>query len=305
MATTSQEQPAISERQSHDTLVDQNIQVPNMAQNLTTIPSLDTSHGKTSGDWQQDLNSASTARGDLEKDAENAGSVPKGPLQQEEDPNIVTFTGPDDPENPQNWSKGRRWFYTGILALMTWVVTFSSSVFSTGTRPVSAEFDVGTEVATLGTSLFVFGFGIGPMIWGPLSELYGRMPPLFFAFSIFAIFQIPVAVAQNIETIMLCRFFGGFFGVAPLAIIGGALADIWGNVDRGIAIALFAAATFVGPIAGVFVSVSLCRSHNQWLSHTHPLACSHALAFILMLMLSYSVPLSHSLLPLTCQSSCR
>jgi DHA1 family multidrug resistance protein-like MFS transporter len=100
-------------------------------------------------------------------------------------------------------------------------------------------------------SLFVSGFGIGPTIWGPFSELFGRMIPLFTGFFIFAIFQIPVAVAQNIETILICRFFQGLAGCAPLAIVGGALADIWNPVDRGVAISLFSAATFIGPVAGL------------------------------------------------------
>lgn len=147
---------------------------------------------------------------------------------------------------------------------MCWVVTFASSVFSTGTREVMAEFGIGEEVATLGTSLFVLGFGLGPTVWGPLSELYGRMPPLFFAFAVFAIFQIPVAVAQNVQTIMVCRFLSGFFGVAPLAISGGAFADLWGPADRGIAIALFAAATFVGPIAGPVMGGFMVQSYLGW-----------------------------------------
>jgi MFS family permease len=46
----------------------------------------------------------------------------------------------------------------------------------------------------------------GPLVWGPLSEVYGRTRPLFIGFAIFAVFQIPIAVAQNIETIMICRF---------------------------------------------------------------------------------------------------
>mgnify|MGYP003740290779 FL=1 len=88
------------------------------------------------------------------------------------------------------------------------------------------------------------------MVWGPLSELYGRMPPLFFGYAVFAIFQIPVAVAQNLQTIMICRFFVGVFGCAPLAVVGGALADFWDPTTRGIAVAFFSAATFGGPTLG-------------------------------------------------------
>lgn len=102
------------------------------------------------------------------------------------------------------------------------------------------------------------------MLWGPFSEVYGRTIPLFFGFFAFAIFQIPVAVAQNLQTIMICRFFGGFFGSAPLAIVGGALADFWDPVDRGIAVCIFAGATFIGPVAGPIVGGFITMSYLGW-----------------------------------------
>ena len=102
------------------------------------------------------------------------------------------------------------------------------------------------------------------MMWGPLSELFGRKPPLFFGFTVFAIFQIPVAVAQNVYTIMVCRFLAGMFGSAPLAIIGGALADFWGPVERGFALGLFAGATFIGPVAGPIVGGFITASYLGW-----------------------------------------
>ena len=60
--------------------------------------------------------------------------------------------------------------------------------------------------------------------------------PLFIGYGIFAIFQIPVPVAQNLETLFVCRFLRGVFGAAPLAIVGGAMADLWDPVDRGVAV---------------------------------------------------------------------
>ena len=116
----------------------------------------------------------------------------------------------------------------------------------------------------LGTSLFVLGFAGGPIVWGPISELYGRKIPLLIGIFIFAIFNVPVAVAQNIQTIMVCRFWGGFFGCAPLAIVGGALNDFWGPVDRGVAICVFAGATFIGPAAGPIMGGFITESYLGW-----------------------------------------
>jgi DHA1 family multidrug resistance protein-like MFS transporter len=192
---------------------------------------------------------------DLEKGNQDADNVKDDKAKKEEqkqkDPNLIEWDGPHDVGNPMNWTTSKKWIITIALGMMTFCVTFASSVFSNATVPVAELYHVSTEVATLGTSLFVLGFGVGPLIWGPGSELFGRKTPLFFGYFCFAIFQVPVAVAQNLYTIMICRFFGGVFASAPLAIVGGALADFWNPVDRGIAVCVFAGATFIGPIAGM------------------------------------------------------
>jgi DHA1 family multidrug resistance protein-like MFS transporter len=88
---------------------------------------------------------------DIEKDAERP--VPQSRKDEKsQDPNLVEFDGPDDPGNPQNFSKGKKWMITILLSFMTLTITFSSSVFSTAILIVAKKYHVGTEVATLGVS---------------------------------------------------------------------------------------------------------------------------------------------------------
>lgn len=162
---------------------------------------------------------------------------------------LVEFDGPNDPDNPKNWTKRQRWAITVSGALLTFTVTFSSSIFSVAINPVAEEYDIGTVTSTLGVSLFLLGFVFGPILFGPMSEAFGRKIPLLAGYAVFAIFQIPVAVAQNVETIMLGRFFGGFAASSPLAVVGGLLADMWEPIDRAYAIACFASGGFAGPVA--------------------------------------------------------
>ena len=68
-----------------------------------------------------------------------------------------------------------------------------------------------------------------------------------------SVFNIPCALAKNIQTLLICRFFAGFFASAPLTLAGGTLSDIWDNNERGFAIALFAAAPYGGPVLGPIV----------------------------------------------------
>lgn len=182
----------------------------------------------------------------------------------EKDPNIVDWDGPDDPQNPMNFNPKRKWAIATIMGLMTFVVTFASSVLSSATMVIAKQYGVGQEVVVLSISLFVLGFAFGPIVWGPLSELYGRKIPLFFGYFAFAVFLIPVAVAQNLYTIFICRFFGGFFASAPLAVVGGALADFFDPVNRGVAMSLFCASTFIGPTFGPILGGFITMSHLGW-----------------------------------------
>ena len=63
---------------------------------------------------------------------------------------------------------------------------------------------------------------------------------------------------------MLSRFLIGLFGSAPLAIVGGTLADFWGPVERGFALGLFAGATFIGPVAGPIMGGFITQSYLGW-----------------------------------------
>ncbi|KIW26564.1 uncharacterized protein PV07_09649 [Cladophialophora immunda] len=177
---------------------------------------------------------------------------------------LVEFDGPDDPENPKNWSNAKRWGITASMGLMTFVVTFASSIYSVAIRPVAKEYHIGEVSSTLGVSLFLLGFVFGPILFGPASEVFGRRIPLFVGYLVFAVFQIPVAVAQNVETIMLGRFFGGFAASAPLAVVGGAMADIWGPIERAYGICVFAASAFTGPVAGPIIGGFVTQSYLGW-----------------------------------------
>jgi DHA1 family multidrug resistance protein-like MFS transporter len=205
------------------------------------------------------LNGSDNALRDVEK-----GHIKDEPPPLKDDSHLVVFDGPDDPDNPKNWTTKRRWAITVSMGLLVFTVTFASSIFSVNIRVVEEKFNVELVTATLGVALFVLGFVFGPIAFGPMSEVLGRKIPLFFGFVLFAIFQIPVALAQNITTICVGRFLGGFFASAPLAVTGGALADLWDPIPRSYAICVFAAGGFAGPVAGPIAGGFITESHLGW-----------------------------------------
>lgn len=95
-----------------------------------------------------------TPEADLEKQPVDEEESKREPPD-ETDPNLVVFTSPNDRGNPKNWSPKRRVAITLSMASMTFVVTFSSSIFAVTLGPVSEEYNIGTVTAALGIGLFL------------------------------------------------------------------------------------------------------------------------------------------------------
>jgi multidrug resistance protein len=115
------------------------------------------------------------------------------------------------------------------------------------------EFHASQEVVTLGISLFVLGFALGPLLWAPFSELYGRQIVFFGTFIAFVVFNAASAGANSIGTLLVLRFFGGSFGSSPLTNAGGVVADLFPAKERGLAMSVFSVAPFMGPVLGPIV----------------------------------------------------
>ena len=183
---------------------------------------------------------------------------------------VVSYDGPDDPLHPHNWPLRKKIIACFVVAMLALTSSVSSAIFAESNGDLSKKFHVGPVVATLGTSLYVFGFASGPVVWGPLSELYGRKIVLVASIFGFICFSFAVATGENIQTILICRFFAGFIGGAPMVVAPAALADLFGTATRGKVMAIFAMVIFGGPMLGPIFGGFTVKNHLlgwRWTSY--------------------------------------
>lgn len=192
------------------------------------------------------------------------GGKPYPPPLPEREEYVVEFDGPNDPLHAQNWPLRKKMPVAIVLGFVTLTAAFGSSIFSTATTTVAQNYDISREVGILGVSLYVLGFATGPIIWAPASELYGRKLPLLVSSFGFSIFNIAVAVAKDVQTIFICRFFAGFFGACPLTCVGAVFADMFSNKQRGLAITVFSMTVFSGPLLAPFIGGFITSSYLGW-----------------------------------------
>lgn len=168
---------------------------------------------------------------------------------------IVSWTSPDDPKDPHNWSTAHRLKTTILLFLIAFVVTCASSIDSAVLIPASKDLRVSEVTETLGgTGIYLIGFGAGALVCSPLSELIGRYPTYLGASCIFGIWIMAAGLAPNSGAQIVFRGLAGFCASAPLTVAGGSISDIWNPNEKTWAFPLFAISGFGGPVLGPVIS---------------------------------------------------
>ncbi|KAG6148878.1 hypothetical protein E4U37_007198 [Claviceps purpurea] len=187
---------------------------------------------------------------------------PYPPALPEREEYVVEFDGPHDPLHSQNWPMRKKILTAAMLSYTTLTASFASSIFSSATNAVAREYGVGSEVGLLGTTFYVLGFAFGPSLWAPMSELRGRRLPIVISMFGFTLFSIACATGKDIQTVLICRFFAGFFGACPLAVVAAVFSDMFDNRTRGIAVTIFSMATFTGPLLAPFIGGFIVTSES-------------------------------------------
>ncbi|KAF9883170.1 hypothetical protein FE257_003890 [Aspergillus nanangensis] len=149
---------------------------------------------------------------------------------------------------------------TGVVEVLN--STIGSSVTSGATQKIAEEFNVRNhQTLVLIISVFLIGYVVGPLLWGPCTEAFGRRYPLMIAFVVYTLFMLATALAKSFPSLLVLRLIDGMAASAPIACVAGVYADIEPDITaRGRLMAYFMTMTTIGPILGPVISgwVVLC-----------------------------------------------
>lgn len=150
----------------------------------------------------------------------------------------------------RNWSTRKKMFVTVNIMLLTFSIYAGSSIYTPSIPGLMQEYNSSLVVATLGLSLFVAFYGLGPMILVPMQELpsLGRTPVYIGSLFLFGLFTLTSAVAQNMATVLVGRALAGFFGSPALSTGGATLADMWPKKKLAYVVGAWSMGAVLGPI---------------------------------------------------------
>ncbi|TGZ77077.1 MFS general substrate transporter [Ascodesmis nigricans] len=206
---------------------------------------------------------------------------PNGETQLNEKPSTITSgsgsgTAPQDTEsacslsdeltlegaeNPYNWSTSRRMAITLAVCIHSLAATMGSSLFTPGIIEMQMGLKMKEIASYAALSVYVAGMAVGPVLFAPMSEVYGRRFVLVPAWIVFLGFTAGCAASKNTASMLVCRLFAGVFASPTLTVAGGMVTDLWPRERLGyVAMGLFTMTAFLGPVLGPIIGGYLVQN---------------------------------------------
>ncbi|KAL0263160.1 hypothetical protein SLS55_002137 [Diplodia seriata] len=190
--------------------------------------------------------------------------------QKESDAELVDWDGPDDPENPFNWSKKRKWLLTITTCFISILTGLPAGAYGGGNEQMETRFNISQDSFPhlfWATTSWNVGAALMPLLFVPPTEQIGRMPGYFGSYIMFLIWMVPSAVAKNFATLIVTRFFDGGFSSVSINIVGGTITDIWrGDRDRSLPMSIFGLTSVVGIALGPFIGSAIAANmYWRWI----------------------------------------
>ncbi|KAB5566927.1 putative efflux pump antibiotic resistance protein [Coniochaeta sp. 2T2.1] len=182
------------------------------------------------------------------------------------DPFLVVFAEPYDKDNPIQWADRRKWVVTNILSATGFNRIVVSTIMAPALPLIAAQLNMTPTQSALSLSIYLLATAFGPIIIGPLSEMYGQQVVLHTSNVWFVAWNLACGFATTKEILIASRLFTGLGASAIYSLGGGVLGDVWPAEQRGKSLGTYLAipliAVAVGPILG---GVITARADWRWM----------------------------------------
>jgi len=179
------------------------------------------------------------------------------------DPELVTWDGDDDPENPRNWSDLKKWTSIACVTLYTLLSPFASTMLSPALTSISREFNnTNDTISALMVSIYILAWAVFPPFIAPLSEMYGRKIVLDVSVWFLFAFNLGCGLSQTTTQMCVFRLLAGLGGCAPICVASGTISDTMNVEKRGKAMSIYS----LGPTAGPALSALIAGYIVQYVN---------------------------------------
>lgn len=170
-----------------------------------------------------------------------------------------------------------------IIALLVALGPMATDMYLPSLPLLTKSLNTSASNVQLTLSIYFFGFAIGQLIYGPLSDRFGRKPILQIGLVIFIISSVLASLAASIEALILTRLFQALGGCAGPVLGRAMVRDMYSPEEAGRVLShvasAMALAPAIAPVIGGFLTVAYGWQSNFWFLFGYGLIALSALTF--------------------------
>ncbi len=141
-----------------------------------------------------------------------------------------------------------------LLGLLSAIGPFAIDMYLPALPAIGQNLNAGIGAVQMSLTVFFISIGIGQLLYGPVSDMVGRKPPLYFGLVLFALASIGCALATDVQTLIVLRFIQGLGAAAGMAIPRAVVRDLHTGTDAARLMSLlmlvFSISPILAPLAG-------------------------------------------------------
>ncbi|WFU00922.1 multidrug effflux MFS transporter [Rhizobium sp. CB3171] len=138
--------------------------------------------------------------------------------------------------------------YAIILGLLSAIGPFAIDMYLPALPSIGKDLAAENSVVQLSLLFFFIPFAVFQLLYGPLSDMWGRKAPLYLGIGLFAVASIGAATASNIETLIAFRFLQGIGGAAGMVVPRAVVRDMHTGVQAARLMSLLMLVFSISPI---------------------------------------------------------
>jgi MFS transporter, DHA1 family, multidrug resistance protein len=152
---------------------------------------------------------------------------------------------------------------TVLLALLTAVGPLSTDMYLPSLPDITRLLGTSAAEVQLTLSAYLIGFALGQVVYGPLSDHYGRKPVLVAALGVFCVASLACAAAPGIEALIVARVLQAFGGSGAIVLARAIVRDLYDGVRAGRELALMGAIMALAPVIAPLIG-GILQSRFGW-----------------------------------------
>lgn len=148
-----------------------------------------------------------------------------------------------------------------VLGLLSAIGPFAIDMYLPALPDIGSSLRADIGPVQMSLTVFFVALGAGQLVYGPVSDMFGRKPPLYFGLGLFALASVGCALAADVQTLIALRFLQGLGAAAGMAIPRAVVRDLHTGTDAARLMSLlmlvFSVSPILAPVAGSMVIASL------------------------------------------------